>query len=193
LNWVDLIVAGAILGFAIRGLIRGFLRELLSLVGLFLGLWVALLQFAPLGEWIESRFPLTDPLPFHAAFWAIFLGISLIASVVGYFLHKVAKGLLMGWLDAIVGLGFGVVKGVMILTVLLFLVAYLPLPEAIRTQLQASTVVDHLELANPFIEQSVQAYKRFGGDRLWERLHIPAPNRPPGMGDGRATGDAFTR
>jgi uncharacterized membrane protein required for colicin V production len=193
LNWVDLIVAGAILGFAIRGLIRGFLRELLSLVGLFLGLWVALLQFAPLGEWIESRFPLTDPLPFHAAFWAIFLGISLIASVVGYFLHKVAKGLLMGWLDAIVGLGFGVVKGVMILTVLLFLVAYLPLPEAIRTQLQASTVVDHLELANPFIEQSVQAYKRFGGDRLWERFHIPATNRPLGIGNGRAAGDASTR
>jgi uncharacterized membrane protein required for colicin V production len=193
LNWVDLIVAGAILGFAIRGLIRGFLRELLSLVGLFLGLWVALLQFAPLGEWIESRFPLTDPLPFHAAFWAIFLGISLIASVVGYFLHKVAKGLLMGWLDAIVGLGFGVVKGVMILTVLLFLVAYLPLPEAIRTQLRASTVVDHLELANPFIEQSVQVYKRFGGDRLWERLHIPATNRPLGIGDGRAAGDASTR
>jgi membrane protein required for colicin V production len=193
LNWVDLIVAGAILGFAIRGLIRGFLRELLSLVALFLGLWVALLQFAPLGEWIESRFPLTDPLPFHAAFWAIFLGISLIASVVGYFLHKVAKGLLMGWLDAIVGLGFGVVKGVMILTVLLFLVAYLPLPEAIRTQLQASTVVDHLELANPFIEQSVQAYKRFGGDRLWERFHIPATNRPLGIGNGRAAGDASTR
>jgi uncharacterized membrane protein required for colicin V production len=181
------------LGFAIRGLMRGFLRELLSLVGLFLGLWVALLQFVPLGEWIESRVPLTDPLPFHAAFWTIFLGISLIASIVGYLLHKVAKGLLMGWLNAIVGLGFGVIKGVMILTVLLFLVAYLPLPEAIRTQLQTSTVVDHLELANPFIEQSVQAYKRFGGDRLWERLHIPAANRPPGMGDGRAAGDAFTR
>jgi membrane protein required for colicin V production len=192
-NWVDLIIAVVILGFTIRGLMRGFFRELLSLVGLFLGLWVALLKFVPLGEWIANEFPLADPLPFHVAFWAIFLGISLLAGMVGYFLHRVAKGLLMGWLDAIVGLGFGVIKGVMILTVLLFLVAYLPLPEAIRTQLQASTVVDHLELANPFIEQSVQAYKRFGGNRLWERLHTPAVNRPPGMGDSRAAGDAFTR
>jgi membrane protein required for colicin V production len=193
LNWVDLITAAVILGFAIRGLMRGFFRELLSLVGLFLGLWVALLQFVPLGEWIESRLPLTDPLPFHMAFWTIFLGVSFIASTVGYFLHKVAKGLLMGWLDTIGGLGFGVVKGVMILTVLLFLVAYLPLPEAIRTQLQTSTVVDHLELANPFIEQSVQAYKRFGGNRLWERLHIPAESQLPSTGADRAAGDAFTR
>ena len=35
LNWVDLIIAVVFLGFAIRGLMRGFLRELLSLVGLF--------------------------------------------------------------------------------------------------------------------------------------------------------------
>ena len=193
MNWADLIIAMVILGFAIRGLMRGLFRELLSLIGLFLGLWIALLQFAPLGEWIESRFPLADPLPFHVAFWTIFLGISFLAGMVGYFLHKVAKGLLMGWLDTIFGVGFGVVKGVMILTVLLFLMAYLPLPEAIRTQLQTSSVVDHLELANPFIEQSVQAYKRFGGNRLWERLHTPAERQLPGTAGGRAAGDAFIR
>lgn len=172
---------------------RGFFRELLSLVGLFLGLWVALLKFMPLGEWLQTRFPLTDPLPFHVAFWAIFLGISIVAGIVGYVLHKVVKGLLIGWLDAIVGLGFGVVKGVMILTVLLFLVAYLPLPDAIRAQLRTSTAVDHLELVNPFLERSVQAYKRFGGDRLWERLRVPEANRPSVMGDGRTAGDAFRR
>jgi membrane protein required for colicin V production len=193
LNWVDLTIAIVLLGFAIRGLTRGFFRELLSLAGLFLGLWVALLKFVPLGEWLQTRLSLTDPLPFHVAFWAIFLGISIVANVVGYFLHKVAKGLLMGWLDAIIGLGFGVVKGVMILTVLLFLVAYLPLPDAIRAQLRTSTMVDHLELANPFLERSVQAYKRFGGDRLWERFRAPEAHRPPGMGDGRAAGDAFRR
>jgi membrane protein required for colicin V production len=114
LNWVDLIIAVVLLGFAIRGLMRGFFRELLSLVGLFLGLWIALLKFVPLGEWLQHRLPLTEPLPFHLAFLAIFLSVSIIASLVGYLLHRAAKGLLMGWLDAIVGLGFGCVKGVMI-------------------------------------------------------------------------------
>jgi membrane protein required for colicin V production len=114
LNGVDLIIAIVLVGFAVRGLMRGFFRELLALVGLFLGLWLALLKFVPLGEWLQPRLALTDPLPFHVAFLAIFLGISLIANIVGLFLHKVAKGLLMGWLDAIVGSGFGVVKGVMI-------------------------------------------------------------------------------
>lgn len=193
MNWVDVTIAIVLLSFAIRGLMRGFLRELLSLVGFFLGLWVALLEFVPLGEWLQKRLLLAAPLPFHVAFWAILLGISLAASVIGYVLHRVAKGLLMGWLDAITGLGFGAVKGVMILTVALFLVASLPLPGAIRTQLRASTMAAHLELANPFLERSVQAYKRFGGDRLWERFQAPEANRPPGMGDGRAAGDAFRR
>src|SRR5262245_66145058 len=100
---------------------RGFFRELLSLVGLFLGLWIALLKFVPLGEWLQKRFPLTEPLPFHVAFLAIFLGVSIVASLVGYLLHKTAQGMFIGWLDAVAGIGFGFVKGVMILTVLLFL------------------------------------------------------------------------
>ena len=193
MNWVDLIIAVVLLGFAIRGLMRGFFRELLSLVGLFLGLWIALLKFVPLGEWLQNRFPLTEPLPFHIAFLAIFLSVSGVAGIVGYLLHRAAKGLLMGWLDAIVGLGFGSVKGVVIVTVLLFLLAHLPLAASIRTQLRTSTVVEYLELVNPFLEQSVQAYRRLGGERLWEQLHAPEANRPPAMGKKRAAGDAFTR
>jgi uncharacterized membrane protein required for colicin V production len=181
-------MAVMLLGFAIRGLIRGFFRELLSLVGLFLGLWIALLKFVPLGEWLQNRFPLTDPLPFHLAFLAIFISTGIVTSIIGYILHKAAKGLLMGWLDAIVGLGFGFVKGVMILTVLLFLATHLPLAGSIRTQLQTSAVVAHLELVNPFLERSVQAYKRFGGAGLWERLRVPEVNQPPITGDGRFAG-----
>jgi membrane protein required for colicin V production len=193
LNWVDLIIAVVLVGFAIRGLMRGFFRELLSLVGLFLGLWVALLKFVPLGEWLQNRLPLTDPLPFHLAFVAIFLGVSVVASLVGYFLHKAAKGLMMGWLDAIGGVGFGCVKGVMILTVLLFLLAHLPLAKSISTQVQASVVVNYLELSNPFFERSVQGYRRYSGERLWERLRAPGAIQPPVMGDGRTVGEAARR
>jgi membrane protein required for colicin V production len=193
LNWVDVIIAVVLLGFAIRGLMRGLLREVVSLVGLFLGLWIALLKFVPLGEWVQHKFPLSEPLPFHLAFLAIFLSVASIAGIVGYLLHRVAKGLLMGWLDAIMGLGFGTVKGVMILTVLLFLLAHLPLAESIRTHLRTSTVVKHLELFNPFLARSVQAYRRLGGERLWEQFRAPKANRPPAISEGRRAGDAFRR
>jgi membrane protein required for colicin V production len=193
LNWVDVIIAVVLLGFAVRGLMRGFLRELLSLVGLFLGLWIALLKFVPLGEWVQHKFPLTEPLPFHIAFLAIFLSVASFAGIVGYLLHRVAKGLLMGWLDAVVGMGFGSVKGVMILTVLLFLLAQLPLANSIRTQLRTSTVVEYLELFNPFLERSVQAHRRLGGERLWEQFRAPEAKQPPAMSEGRRTVDAFRR
>jgi membrane protein required for colicin V production len=193
LNWIDVIIAVALLGFAVRGFMRGFLRELFSLVGLFLGLWIALLKFLPLGEWVQHNFPLTEPLPFHIAFLAIFLSVAILAGIGGYLLHRVAKGLLMGWLDAIVGLGFGSVKGVMIFTVLLFLLAQLPLADSIRAQLRTSAVVDYLERFNPFLERSVQAYRRLGGERLWEQLRAPEANRPPAMSEGRRAGDVFRR
>jgi membrane protein required for colicin V production len=193
LNWIDVIIAVVLLGFAVRGFMRGFLRELLSLVGLFLGLWIALLKFVPLGEWVQHKFPLTEPLPFHIAFLAIFLSVASVAGIVGYLLHRAAKGLLMGWLDAMVGLGFGSIKGVMICTVLLFLLVQLPLADAIRAQLRSSTVVAYLELLNPFLERSVQAYRRLGGGRLWDQFRVPETNWPPAMSEGRRAGDVFRR
>jgi uncharacterized membrane protein required for colicin V production len=117
--------------------------------------------------------------------------VASLAGLVGYLLHRLARGLLMGWLDAIGGLGFGSVKGIMILTVLLFLMAHLPLTASIKTQLRTSTVVEYLELFNPFLEQSVQAYRRLGGGRLWQQFRMPAANWPPARSEGRSAGDAF--
>ena len=193
MNWVDLVVAVVLIYFAVRGLIKGFFRGLFSLVGLFLGLWVALLEFVLVGDWIKAKFPLTEPLPYHLAFLLIFFGVSTVASVGGFVLRKLAKVLLVGWMDAIVGLGFGLLKGVVVLAVLLFLLEHLPLPELVTAQLRSSTVVSHLKLANPFVERSVQTYERFGGKHLWERLRLPEPSRPPATGDGKAAGEPSTR
>jgi uncharacterized membrane protein required for colicin V production len=154
---------------------------------------VALLRFAPVGEWLRTKVPLTDPLPYHLAFLLIFFGISTMASMGGLALHKLAKVLLIGWLDAFVGIGLGLLKGVVILVVLLFLLERLPLPEPVSAQLRTSTVVSHLELVNPFVEQSVRTYERFGGKHLWERLRTPEPLRTPAIGEGWADGGVFTR
>jgi membrane protein required for colicin V production len=184
LNWVDLVVAIVLIGFGVRGLMKGFFRELCALLGIFLGVWVALLKFAQFGEWLRTQVPLTDPLPYHLAFLLIFFGISTIAGMAGFALHKLARVLLIGWLNAIVGLGLGLLKGVVILVVLLFLLEHLPLPEAVSAQLRTSIVVSRLEVVNPFVEQSVRTYERFGGKHLWERLRVPEPLRTPGSSDG---------
>ncbi|HXH10083.1 MAG TPA: CvpA family protein [Alphaproteobacteria bacterium] len=193
MNWVDLTMAIVLIGFAIRGLMKGFFREVFALVGLFLGLWMALLQFVAVGDWLRNTLPLADPVPYHVAFLGIFLGVSLVAGGMGFILHKVAKVFLIGWLDAIVGLGFGVVKGVMILTVLLFLIGRLPLSEPVASPLRHSTIARYLEFINPFVEQSVHAYQRLGGDRLWEQLRVPAPSPFSPQEDQRTAGEALTR
>jgi membrane protein required for colicin V production len=186
-------MAVVLIGFAIRGLLKGFFRELFSLVGLFIGLWIALLKYVAVGDWLRNTLPLADPLPYHVAFLFIFLGISIAAGMLGYLLHRAAKFFLVGWLDAIIGLGFGFGKGVMISTVLLFLIGSLPLSEAVISQLRTSTIVARLATLNPFVQQSVQAYKEFGTDFLWERRRLPKLHWPPTRDDGVAAEEAATR
>jgi membrane protein required for colicin V production len=193
LNWLDVIMAIVLLGFAIRGLMKGFFRELFSLVGLFVGLWIALLKYVTLGDWLLTKLPLAEPLPYHVAFLTIFLGISIVAGLLGVLLHKVARVFLIGWLDAFVGLGFGFVKGVMITTILLFLIGFLPLSPSLTAQLKSSVIVSRLESLNPFLQQSIQVYRGFGAERLWRGHRLPEFEWPPWHEDGRAAGETLTR
>ena len=77
-----MIIAVVLLGFAIRGLMRGFSAGAIIAGRLIFGSMDRSLKFVPLGEWVQHKFPLTEPLPFHIAFLAIFLSVASLASMV---------------------------------------------------------------------------------------------------------------
>jgi uncharacterized membrane protein required for colicin V production len=54
---LDFVLGAALAGLAVRGWIRGFVREILDLVGLVLGIWVAFTLSQPLGSMSHPMWP----------------------------------------------------------------------------------------------------------------------------------------
>jgi len=126
MNLFDIIVI-VILGYClIRGIFRGLVKELSSIIGVFGGFYAAYTYYPvlakPLSKWIDNAGYLNI-----LSFLIIFCGVFIIISILGIIINYLLKIVFLGWLDRVSGAMFGAMKGILIVSVLLIaLTAFLP-------------------------------------------------------------------
>jgi len=116
-NTTDIVVL-CILGLSgLWGFLRGFAREIFSLVA-WVGAFVLASQTAPLLiPWFSQR--LSDGLAASALAYVIsFIGLVLVLSTVAQRFATGLRSVLVGGTDRLLGGGFGLVRGALILVVL---------------------------------------------------------------------------
>ncbi len=123
---VDLLLGGAILLFALRGLLRGLVRELFALAAIVAGWIVASRYHLSVSEQLpsiaENEF-LTSAIAFTLIFLAAALGVRLLGAAI----HKVISDTPIGWLNRMAGALCGLLAGTILVGVLLMvLTIYLP-------------------------------------------------------------------
>jgi len=125
-NFFDIIVI-VILGYClIRGVFRGLIKELSSIIGVLGGFYAAFTYYPlvakPLSKWIANTGYLNI-----LSFLIIFCGVFIIISILGVIINYLLKIAFLSWLDRILGSVFGAMKGVLIVSVLFIaLTAFLP-------------------------------------------------------------------
>jgi membrane protein required for colicin V production len=126
MNPFDIVVV-VIVGFClIRGLFRGLIKELASIIAVLAGFYAAYTYYpqvaAMLSRWM-SDVAYRNILSFTLIFCGIFLVISILGVIIKYLL-KIA---FLGWVDRFCGMGIGLIKGILIVSILLvMLTAFLP-------------------------------------------------------------------
>lgn len=126
MNFFDIIII-IILGFGvIRGVFRGLIKELASIIGVLGGFYAAYSYYMVLARllsrWISNAAYLNI-----LSFLIIFCGVLIIISILGVVIKYVLNIAFLGWVDRICGAGFGIIKGILIASVLLItLTAFLP-------------------------------------------------------------------
>lgn len=126
MNSFDVVVA-VILGFClIRGIFRGLVKEVASIIGVLAGFYAAYTYYPEmaglLSRWISNTIYLNI-----TSFMVLFCFILTIISMLGVVLKYLMSIAHLGWVDRVSGAGFGVLKGILIVSVLLVtLTAFLP-------------------------------------------------------------------
>jgi membrane protein required for colicin V production len=118
MNWIDLIIVILLILAVISGFTNGLVKEVASLAGLILGIWGAIkfsnFTAAKLYDWFDMSGQYVGII----AFIVTFCVIVVIIHFIGILADKVVDAVSLGFLNRILGMVFGAIKNILILSVI---------------------------------------------------------------------------
>lgn len=120
MTWVDYAILGVIGLSALIGLVRGLVREVLSLAAWIIAIWVALRFAQHLADALTENIS-SPPLRLAAAFTALFLITLILAGVANFFIAKLVSKAGITGADHLLGGAFGLARGALIVALLVLL------------------------------------------------------------------------
>ena len=116
-----------VLGYSIvRGLFRGLVKEASSIIGVLGGFYAAYSYYPEVAKLLSGLIINTAYLNI-LSFLIIFSSVLIIISIIGIVIKYLLNVAFLGWIDRLCGVFFGLIKGVLIVTVLfIILTTFLP-------------------------------------------------------------------
>jgi len=142
MQWIDIVILSIIAISAVISLVRGFVKEALSLVGWMIAIWIALTYADILAELIVNYIS-TPSIRFVAAFTFLFVITLLLSSLINFLASQLVKKTGLSGTDRMIGVIFGVARGGVVVAVLVLLAGLTPLPQ--DPWWQESLLVGHFQ------------------------------------------------
>ena len=102
----DIIILICFLPAVISGIMKGFIQQVVALVSLLLGAWLAFKFSNVVGEWLQPYFEVSETVMHVISFAVIMVAVVLVLFVIGKVLTGVTRLVMLGWLDRLLGLVF---------------------------------------------------------------------------------------
>ncbi len=151
--FIDIVILVILVIFLIKGIWRGLLKEVCSLLGLVLGGLFAFTFNQPVAEWLQASYGLPARLSVWGSFLVIFLLVIFLFGVVGFVLNRFVKLIFLGGFNRLAGALFGIVQGVVIVSILLLALSSNLAPGWSRSRIAES------QLAPPFVTLGRAAFE----------------------------------
>jgi len=140
--WVDYLIIGIILLSSGISIIRGFIKEVLSLASWAISFWVALM-FYPHVATLLADYIVTPSIRLFTAFTSLFLVTLILGALVNHLISQIVEKTGLTGTDRALGIIFGLVRGVAIVALLVLLAGATPMPN--DNWWQNSLLLEHFE------------------------------------------------
>jgi len=140
LNWLDGVFIAIILVSMVMGVVKGLVRELLSLAFFVLAVVLSFLYFRDLGLRFSSSIHNRE-IANMVAFGAIFVGVLLVGALVTWAARKIFSVGPLRSMDRILGGAFGCIRGLLISGIVVFLLVVFPVNERITQESRLSPIL----------------------------------------------------
>ncbi|MCD6419220.1 MAG: CvpA family protein [Synergistetes bacterium] len=141
LNWFDIVMLVIMILSTISGERRGFIRGFFGILGVSIGIWLALRYDANMSIYIQGIFSLSPKVSGIVAFTLVFIVVVVLFNLAGLGVRKLVETLYLDWFDALSGAIFGFVLSVVWISLILTLIAVAPIPESWKGGIHNSYIV----------------------------------------------------
>jgi membrane protein required for colicin V production len=125
--WVDYLIIGIIVLSAAISVVRGFIKEVLSLASWAVSFWVAL-TFAPNFSTLLIEYIETPSVRLFSAFIALFLITLILGALINHAISTLVEKTGLTGTDRALGVIFGLLRGGAIVVLLVLLAGATPMP-----------------------------------------------------------------
>ncbi len=150
INTLDIAILVVLILFGVRGLLRGFGKEILGIIGLVGGLWAAYTYYPSLAA--HLTFFKTEVWRNVLAYALLFIGVNLFTSLLAHILHQILALAFLLWLDKLLGAALGIVKGLLLCAILITVGQYL---FAEHTLFASSAVLPYFNMLLEFAQSHI--------------------------------------
>ena len=139
MNYIDIVLVLLLVFSAIGGFRKGLIVELASLAALILGIWGAI-QFSDItSDFLVENFKLETNYLNIISFIVTFIVIVILVHIVGNVVQKLVETVMLGFVNKLAGLIFGIIKAALILSIILLVFEEIDedmniLPEKAKTE-----------------------------------------------------------
>ncbi len=159
MNSLDIGILSIASIFFIRGIFRGFIFELVTVIGLILGYIISITYLSIVSGIILSFFPsLPNSIVNIVGFFVLFVGTNMLLRVIANLLTKTLKIAMLGWLNHLLGGLFGLLKGVILMSILVFVIDLIPFSATLLESIEVkqSLLYPVLEVFGPKFYEEIQ-------------------------------------
>lgn len=158
MSWLDIIILLPLLIGLVRGLMKGLIVEVTSIVAIILGFLGAKWWSAAFASWMMQQFEWSETACIVVAYALLFAGIALGLNIVARLLSKLFQKIQLGWINRLFGGLFGIAKwGIVIIALVLCLHNLDKQFQFIKPELREKSVV--YTTLTPYAEKAWQEIK----------------------------------
>ncbi len=157
LNLADIVIFIVFLFFLIRGYQIGFINQVTTILGIILGIYVAVNSYKDFSNILLDNFNFTVEIARLFSFIIIVVVISLIISYLGFLLKKTTNISFMSTIDNFTGSIFGLIKAFLIIYIVLLVAINIPI-ENLQQELDESYFTAKFLSVNPVFEEQIERF-----------------------------------
>ena len=179
LIWIDWVIIVMITVSTLISLKRGFIKEALSLVS-WVGAFIIARTFHPQMQSLLEGTVETPLVRLIAAFAILFFGTLIVGAIINAMISQLVRATGLTATDRVLGMGFGLLRGVVVVIVAIAFTRYTPL--ANDTWWRTSVMIDRLAVVEDWSRRTL-------GDEF-SRYLGPAPANAPAGATATQSGPA---